>query len=175
MTPDGATKPVSGKVTSVGALASTTSSGSASYPVTISLNPTSQQLFDGATASVSITLSTAQAAVTVPTSAVTTVGRFSVVQKMVDGKPTPTRVTVGVSGATVTQVTSGLKAGDQVSLANMTAPLPTATNSFGAGRIIGGGGGGGGGGAFRGGAGGAGGGATAGAGGGGKATVGGGG
>lgn len=142
VTPDGATKPINGKVTSVGALASTASSGSASYPVTISLDSTSEQLFDGATASVSVTLSTAQAAVTVPTSAVTSIGRFSVVQKMVNGKPTLTRVTVGVVGATVTQVTSGLKVGDQVSLANMTEPMPTATNSFGAGRAITGGGGG---------------------------------
>ncbi len=143
ITPDGATKPINGKVTAVGALASTTSSGTASYPVTISLNPTTQRLFDGATASVSITLSTAQAAVTVPTSAVTIAGRFSVVRKMVNGSPTLTRVTVGVSGATVTQITSGLKAGDQVSLADMTAAMPTATNSFGgAGRIISGGGGG---------------------------------
>jgi HlyD family secretion protein len=149
VTPDGATKPITGKVTSVGALASTASSGSASYPVTISLDSTSQQLFDGATASVSITLSTAQAAVTVPTSAITTVGRFSVVEKMVNGTPTPTRVTLGVSGATVTQVTSGLKAGDQVSLANITEPMPTATNSFGGARAFTGGGGG-----FRGGAGG---------------------
>jgi multidrug efflux pump subunit AcrA (membrane-fusion protein) len=125
VTPDGATKPIVGKVTSIGALGSTTSSGSASYPVTISLSPTSQQLFDGATASVSVTLGTAQAAVSVPTSAVQTFGAFSLVTKMVDGKPTPTRVTVGVAGSTVTQITSGLKVGDQVMLANISEPMPT--------------------------------------------------
>ncbi|HEY1572762.1 MAG TPA: HlyD family efflux transporter periplasmic adaptor subunit [Pseudonocardiaceae bacterium] len=142
VTPDGATAPIAGTVTAVGALGTTTSSGSASYPVTISLASTSQQLFDGATASVSITLGTAHAAVTVPTSAITTVGGFSVVTKVVAGKPTITRVTPGVRGPAVTQVTSGLRAGDQVALANMNAPMPTANNParFGGGGGFGGGG-----------------------------------
>lgn len=143
--PDGATAPIVGKVTSIGALGSTTSGGAASYPVTISLNPTQQQLFDGATASVSITLGTAQAPVTVPTSAVATFGGFSVVSKMVNGSPTITRVTLGVVGATVTQITSGLKAGDEVMLANITEPMPSSnTNArgFGGGAARFGGGGG---------------------------------
>lgn len=151
VTPDGATKPITGRVTQIGALGTTTSSGSASYPVTISLDSTSQQLFDGATASVGITLNTAQATVTVPTSAVHNIGAFSVVTKVVDGKPAITRVTVGVQGPAVTQITSGLNPGDQVELADMTQALPTSTNQPGVGRIAGGGGfGGGGGGAFRG-------------------------
>jgi HlyD family secretion protein len=129
VTPDGATKPIAGKVTSIGALGSTTSGGSASYPVTITLDPTSQSLFNGATASVAITLGTARAAVTVPTSAVQTLGQFSVVSTMVNGKPTTTRVTLGVVGATVTQITSGLKAGDEVMLANITEPMPTSGNT----------------------------------------------
>lgn len=127
--PDGATAPIAGKVTSIGALGSTTSGGSASYPVTISLNPTSQQLFDGATASVSVTLGRAQAAVTVPTSAVATFGGFSVVSKMVDGKPTITRVTLGVVGSTVTQIKTGLKAGDEVMLANISEPMPSSNTN----------------------------------------------
>lgn len=142
ITPDGATKPISGQVTQVGALSTTTSSGAAGYPVTISLNSTDQQLFDGATATVSITLNTARATVTVPTSAIRTLGGFSLVTKMVDGQPRPTRVTVGVQGPVVTQVTSGLTAGDQVELADVTAPMPTSGNTTGAGiRIAGGGGG----------------------------------
>ncbi|HKN99566.1 MAG TPA: HlyD family efflux transporter periplasmic adaptor subunit, partial [Pseudonocardiaceae bacterium] len=126
VTPDGSTTPIAGTVTAVGALGTTTSSGSASYPVTISLGDTSQRLFDGATASVSITLGTTQAAITVPTSAITTLGGFSVVKKVVDGKASVTRVTLGVRGPAVTQVTGGLRAGDQVVLANMNAPVPTA-------------------------------------------------
>jgi HlyD family secretion protein len=144
VTPDGATKPITGSVTQIGALSTTTSSGASGYPVTISLGATSQQLFDGATASVAITLGTAQAAVTVPTSAIHTVGGFSVVTRMVNGTPTTTRVTVGVRGPVVTQVTSGLRAGDQVSLADVSAPMPTSGNTGGA-RLGGGGGFGGGG------------------------------
>jgi HlyD family secretion protein len=148
VTPDGATKPITGRVTEIGALGTTTSSGSASYPVTVSLDSTSQQLFDGATASVGITLGTAQASVTVPTSAIHNIGGFSVVSKMVDGKPTLTRITTGVQGPTVTQVTSGLQRGDQVELADASLPMPTSTNTPGAGRAVVGGGFGGGG-AFR--------------------------
>jgi multidrug efflux pump subunit AcrA (membrane-fusion protein) len=148
VTPDGVTKPIAGKVTSIGALGSTTSGGSASYPVTITLDPTSESLFNGATASVAITLGTAQAAVTVPTSAVQTIGAFSIVSKMVSGKPTTTRVTLGVVGAMVTQITSGLKAGDEVMLANISEPMPTSGNTNvrgfgGGGRAAFGGGGGG--------------------------------
>lgn len=149
VTPDGATAPITGTVTQIGALGTTTTSGSASYPVTISLGDTTQQLFDGATASVSITLGTTHAAVAVPTSAVRTVGAFSVVTKMVDGKPTITRVTTGVRGPTMTEVTNGLQAGDQVALANIDEPMPTSGNTPGAGRLggfarggLGGGGGG---------------------------------
>jgi HlyD family secretion protein len=140
VTPDGATKPITGKVTQIGALSTTTSSGAAGYPVTISLSATSQQLFDGATASVAITLGRSQAAVTVPTSAVRTIGGFSVVSKIVNGTPTTTRVTLGVQGPTVTEVASGLKVGDQVSLADMTAQMPT-SGTTGTGRFAGGAGG----------------------------------
>jgi HlyD family secretion protein len=149
-------------------LASTASSGTASYPVTISLGNPTQQLFAGATASVAITLNTANAAVTVPTSAVHGAGGFSFVTALVNGKPTLTRVSVGVQGADLTQITKGLKAGDQVVLADLNTALPTAgtTNTRGglgggggaggATRITGGGGGGfGGGGGLTGGGGGA--------------------
>ena len=124
--PDGSTTPIAGKVSAIGALASTTSSGTASYPVTISLGNPTQQLFAGATASVAITLNTATAAVTVPTSAVHTTGGFSIVTTLVNGAPTLTRVTVGVRGADLTQITQGLKAGDQVVLADLDTALPTA-------------------------------------------------
>ncbi len=140
---DGSTTPIAGRVSAIGALASTTSSGNASYPVTISLGTPTKQLFAGATASVAITLKTAKAAVTVPTSAVHSVGAFSFVNTIVNGTPTPTRVSVGVQGADLTQITSGLKAGDQVELADLDTALPTSgtTNTRGA---FGGGGGGGG-------------------------------
>jgi HlyD family secretion protein len=142
--PDGSTSPISGRVSAIGALASTTSGGTASYPVTISLGNPAQQLFAGATASVAITLNTANAAVTVPTSAVHSAGAFSIVTTLVDGKQQLTRVTVGVQGPDLTQIKSGLKAGDQVVLADLSTALPTAgttTTRGGAGGLTGGAGG----------------------------------
>ena len=125
VSPDGSTTPIAGRVSAIGALASTTSSGTASYPVTISLGDPAQQLFAGATASVAITLNTANAAVTVPTSAVHGAGAFNFVTALVAGQPTLTRVSVGVQGADLTQITNGLKAGDQVVLADLSTALPT--------------------------------------------------
>lgn len=143
VTPDGMARTLTGKVASMGLL-STSSSGTASFPVTIALDPTDQQLPLGSAASLSIILNSTPAAVTVPTSAVQTLGGASLVSVLRNGSPTPTRVTLGVVGSTLAQVTSGVNAGDQVVLANLDAPLPTATNNQGF-RVIGGGGGGGGG------------------------------
>ena len=156
ITPDGAGKPLTGKVVAIGSLASTTSGGSASFPVTISLDGNGTALFAGSTAAVAITLGSAKAAVTVPTSAVHTVGANSFVSTLVNGQATLKRVSVGVIGTTVTQIASGLNAGDEVVLADLSQALPTATTG-GARGLTGGGGG------FRpGGAGGAGGGGGAG-------------
>jgi HlyD family secretion protein len=140
VTPDGVSRTLTGQVALVGLLGSA-SSGSTSFPVTIALDPTDQRLFSGSAASVSIILSSTRAAITVPTSAVQSFGSQSLVSVLRNGSANPTRVTLGVVGPTLTQVTSGVKAGDQVVLANMDVPLPTATNNPGA-RLIGGGGGG---------------------------------
>lgn len=162
--PDGGTRPISGTVTQIGALGSTTSSGSASYPVTISLGGTTQPLYAGANAAVAITISSTSAAVSVPTSAVRSFGAFHLVTVLRNGTTSQVPVQIGVVGTTLTQITQGLSAGDQVVLADINAPLPTATNNNPRAAFVGGGGFGGGG--FRGG--GAGGGGGGGAGGGGR-------
>ena len=138
VTPDGSTTALTGQVTSIGLLASTTSSGSPSYPVTISLPSSADALFSGATASVSIITSTAGAAVTVPTSAVHLQGSFATVSVLVNGQPQPKRVALGVIGASVTEIRSGLNAGDEVVLADLSQPLPT-SNTNSRGRVGGGG------------------------------------
>ncbi|NKQ57961.1 HlyD family efflux transporter periplasmic adaptor subunit [Amycolatopsis sp. K13G38] len=139
VTPDGSGKPIDGQVVSIGLLSSTTSSGSPSYPVTVSL-PASTELHQGATAAVSIITNTANAAVTVPTSAVHLVGGGAFVETLSGGATSERRVTLGVVGASTTEVTSGLKAGDEVVLADLSQALPTSnTNARG---LVGGGGGG---------------------------------
>ncbi|HVW42287.1 MAG TPA: HlyD family efflux transporter periplasmic adaptor subunit [Amycolatopsis sp.] len=142
VTPDGAGTPITGQVVSIGLLASTTSSGAPSYPVTVSL-PASAELHQGATASVSIITSTAQAAVTVPTSAVHLLGGNAFVETLSDGQTKEQRVTLGVVGASVTEIKSGLNAGEQVVLADLSQPLPTSNTSTRG--LVGGAGGGGGG------------------------------
>jgi HlyD family secretion protein len=152
VTPDGGGTAISGQVTSIGLLSSTTSSGSPSYPVTISLPATGQQLHEGATASVSIITSTANATVTVPTSAVHLTGSSASVTTLSGGQTAVKRVTVGVMGSSLTEIRSGLSAGDQVVLADLSLPLPTSGSTRGltggggprggAGGALGGGGGG---------------------------------
>lgn len=139
VTPDGSEKPITGRVTSIGLLASTTSSGSPSYPVTISLPSSAEQLFPGATASVSIITSTANAAVTVPTSALHLAGANASVSVLVNGKPQVRRIGVGVIGPSVTEVRSGLTAGEQVVLADLSQPLPSADSTGNRGAFGGGG------------------------------------
>ena len=78
---------------------------------------------------------------TVPTSAVESLGAFSLVTVLKAGKAVNVRVTVGASGPVLTQISSGLSVGEQVVLANISTPLPTNSNPFAARGLTGGGGG----------------------------------
>lgn len=144
ITPGGSATPLPGQVVSIGLLASagsSTSSGSVSYPVTIGLTGTEQQLFPGQSASVSIMLAHASGTLTVPSSAVHTVGANKTVAVLRNGTPSTVQVTLGATGPTRTQVLTGLNPGDQVILADLARPLPT-TNIQNVRRAAGGGGGG---------------------------------
>ena len=143
--PSGSSAPVAGQVVSIGLLASPDTSGSVSYPVTIGLTGNDQQLFAGQSASVSIMQGQVSGALTVPSSAVHTAGANHSVTVLRDGAASNVRITVGAVGPTRTQVLSGLKAGDQVVLADLSQPLP-ATNLQNLRKVTGGGGGGSGGG-----------------------------
>jgi membrane fusion protein, macrolide-specific efflux system len=148
----GSSEAVAGKVTAV-AEAATVTSGVATFPVTVVLNGASPSLRPGMSASVSVVINQVVGVTTVPTSAVHTTGAGSTVTLFVNGKPVPTSVTVGASDATLTQILTGVKVGDQVVIATITSTIPSTTT--GTGRSLTGGGFGGGGG-FAGGGGGAG-------------------
>jgi HlyD family secretion protein len=139
VTLDGSATSISGEVVSIGIL-STSSSGTASYPVTIGLTGDAPTLFAGSDAQVTITLAKVSNVIAVPTSAVQAIGSITFVDVLRDGKPALARVTVGATGPTLTQVSSGLAVGDQVILANMSMPLPTNANPFAARGLTGGGG-----------------------------------
>lgn len=124
VTPDTTGSAVSGTVTAIGLLA-TTSSGSTTYPVTVAINdPTGLQLISGADANVSIVTRQVHHVTVVPTSAVHTVGANRFVEVLRNGKSVVRRVIVGTIGDTLTQITSGVAPGQQVVLANLAAPLP---------------------------------------------------
>jgi multidrug efflux pump subunit AcrA (membrane-fusion protein) len=138
----GSSGAVAGKVTAV-AEAATVTSGVATFPVTVVLSGASPSLRPGMSASVSVVINQVVGVTTVPTSAVHTTGAGSTVTLFVNGKPVPTAVTVGASDATLTQILTGVKVGDQVVIATITSTIPSSTT--GTGRSLTGGGFGGGG------------------------------
>ena len=126
--PSGSSATLHGQVVSIGLLGasgSTASPGSVSYPVTIGLTDTDQQLFEGQSASVSIMLAHASGTLTVPSSAVHHGNSSSTVAVLRNGTASNVDVTLGVAGPTRTQVLAGLNPGDQVILADLSRPLPT--------------------------------------------------
>jgi hypothetical protein len=148
LTVSGADAPVFGTVASLGIVA-TVSSGVATFPVTVAVTGTPSGLYSGMTATTSIIVLDRSNVLTVPSSAVHTLGTSSFVYELSKGKEVEHTVKVGAVGTTLTQITSGLKSGAKVVLANLAAAIPTAgtsTSPFGGGGL---GGLGGGGGTFR--------------------------
>jgi len=144
----GSSEAVAGKVTEVAEAASVTS-GVASFPVTVVLGGANPSLRPGMSASVSVIINQVVGVTTVPTSAVHTTGAGSTVTLYVNGRPQPVAVTVGASDATLTQILTGVKVGDQVVIATITSTVPSSAGGIG--RSLTGGGGGFGGGGFGGG------------------------
>jgi multidrug efflux pump subunit AcrA (membrane-fusion protein) len=133
----GSSEAVAGKVTEV-AEAATVTSGVASFPVTVVLSGASPSLRPGMSASVSVIINQVVGVTTVPTSAVHTTGAGSTVTLFVNGKPETVAVTVGAADATLTQILSGVKVGEEVVIATITSTIPSSTT--GTGRSLTGGG-----------------------------------
>jgi HlyD family secretion protein len=126
---DGQGASVHGTVESIGML-STTSGSKTTFPVTVRLDANSPTIYDGSGADVVITTGSAKSATAVPTSAVHAGpgGTYSVT--VVNGsKQSVVRVSIGLAGADLTQITSGLKAGQKVVLADPSQPLPGSANT----------------------------------------------
>ena len=153
VTPQGATSSAPGSVTSVSLLPSTSSSGGSSgktttqtttqttgtgsattsspvYPVVILIPDALPALASGSRADVSLLIGTAAMVLTVPNSALTPLGAgqaMAVTYK--NGVATRTLVKTGYTGTLITQVTSGLAAGQRVVLADLSTALPTNTTN----------------------------------------------
>jgi HlyD family secretion protein len=142
VTPDGSSATLAGKVVSIG-VATTSSSASAgssssttSYPVTIGFTSEPAGLRNGASSAVTIVVAHSESVLTVPTSAVTTIGTgFHTVTVLANGKTSTVSIQIGTVGTDRTAVTSGLTAGQRVVLADLGRAIPSsdATTRFGGG------------------------------------------
>jgi multidrug efflux pump subunit AcrA (membrane-fusion protein) len=122
---------VAAHVTSVGVLASdssssSSSSGAVSYPVEVTLDQTTQGVRAGMSATADIVVAHASGLV-VPSQAL----RGSSVTLVRNGKRSTQPVQTGVVGDSDTQVVSGLRAGDQVLVTSTTATLGAASRASG--------------------------------------------
>lgn len=143
----GSTTPVFGTVQSVGVVAqssSGTTTGSAQFPVVIAVTGSPAGLYSGTGATVSVVVKQLQNVLVVPTLAVHTAAGKTEVTVLRNGKQVQTPVTVGSIFGTRTQITGGLKSGDQVVVPVYT-PTGTGTGTGTGTRGFGGGGFGGGG------------------------------
>jgi len=114
ITPTGSTTKIFGTVKTVGIVASSSSGGSASFPVTIAVTGSPKGLYAGGAVTVSIIVKQVENVLTVPTNAVHTENGKTVVHQMVKGAQVSTPVTVGTTYGAETQILSGLKTGDTV-------------------------------------------------------------
>lgn len=124
-----------GAVTSVSQVASTTN-GVAGYPVVVTFDADSNSFAVGGTVTTAIATNAKNDVIQVPTRALSTANGKTVVTVSKDGKvggPTETRVVAtGITAGGQTEITSGLKAGEQVVIT-----LPTFFGTGGAGGTTG--------------------------------------
>jgi len=114
ITTEGANGPVAGTVASIG-LTADTSSGVATFPVVIDVTGTPSGLYAGASASVTITYHQVSDVLAVPAAAVLLgPGGKAAVHVMVNGHQVTKTVTTGLTVNGLTQITSGLTAGERV-------------------------------------------------------------
>ncbi len=117
ITPADATEAIFGTVKDVGKVAETSTSGTATFPVTVSVTGKQEGLYAGTSADVSIVVKQIADVLTVPSQALTTSGGKTYVTK-VDGSATKkTAVTVGETYGASTEITKGLAEGDKVEIA----------------------------------------------------------
>jgi multidrug efflux pump subunit AcrA (membrane-fusion protein) len=114
ITPTGSATKAFGTVESVGIIAASSSSGSATFPVTITVTGSPKGLYAGGAADVSIIVKQVENLLTVPTNALHTENGKTVVHQIRNGAQASTPVKVGTTYGAVTQILSGLKAGDKV-------------------------------------------------------------
>lgn len=125
----GQSKTTAGTVTAVGLVADT-STGSTSYPVTVSVEDPEIALPTGSRAQLAIVLDTAKGVVTLPTSAVSGTVEDARV-RVWDGKKVSTeRVKIGAVGDRSVEITDGVEAGAKVVLADVDEAISGASDEL---------------------------------------------
>ncbi len=114
---------LNGKVTQVSP-AGTITQGVVNYPVSIALSGPPASVKTGMTATASVVTQQANNVIVVPNRAVHIQGRQKFVTVLFQGQPMQVPVTTGLISDTETQITSGLKPGDQVVLSQTTTAQP---------------------------------------------------
>jgi multidrug efflux pump subunit AcrA (membrane-fusion protein) len=139
ITPGSSTTEVYGTVSSVGLIASD-SSTVATFPVVIAVTGSPSGLFAGATATVSIITRQLDDVVEVPTAAISYTGGKATVTEVSHGRHVTTPIDTGVTSDGETQVTSGVTAGVDIveRVVKFNAPGGGAKSLFGGGGRTGG-------------------------------------
>jgi macrolide-specific efflux system membrane fusion protein len=110
-----------GTVSSIGLLPST-SSGAATYPVDVKVTGSPENLYDGVSVTASVVYKKIADAVAVPSLAIKSDNGTQTVTKVVNGKDVATTVKTGITEGQYTQITDGLKAGDEIVVVSITRP-----------------------------------------------------
>lgn len=119
---------LTGEVSSIG-LTNQSSTSTPSYTVTLAVDTPKVAPAEGASASVTIAVASHENVLVVPTSAVTTSSGSSTVKVLKNGVATATKVEVGAVGPELTEITSGLKEGEVVVLADLTQAIVSSDSS----------------------------------------------
>ena len=121
LTIDGVTDTVYGTVSSIAVLSSS-SSGTASYPVVIKVTGAPSGLHDGESVTATLIYKQLSNVLVIPTNAVhRNTDGTQYVDKVVNGKVQQTTVQVGTTSGAQVQITSGLAAGDTIQIQQFTA------------------------------------------------------
>ncbi|MEU9839784.1 efflux RND transporter periplasmic adaptor subunit [Actinomadura sp. NPDC048032] len=122
-------KTATGKITTIGA-APTTTDNVVKFPAVIALGDVPSGVRLGQTATVEITVARAENVLYVPSAAVRAAGGQSTVTVVRDGRQVPTTVETGVRGDQGTEISSGLKEGDEVAVTSASGGGSTVQRGF---------------------------------------------
>jgi HlyD family secretion protein len=128
VTTPGESASVDGTVSAIGLVADS-SSGTTTYPVTVSVEDPTIALPTGSAAAVEIVLGTVKDVVTVPISAIVKRGTGTFVRTWDGTNLTQKSVTLGAMGNGMVEVTQGLAAGDRVVLADVDQAITGASDT----------------------------------------------